>query len=331
MTTPAHAGIVILGTPRSGTTLLRRILGAHPNIAAMGESNLLGACARFLDSERIAEDVEIGVLAGLGQAGFPRDEVLSRLRDFAFAFHRDHAARLGKPRWAEKTAFDAFHVAGIEALCGEHAYFLCVVRHGLDVACSLQELSEKNGGYLRELHDYVRQQPRPLEAFAHAWVDMTRAIRAFAARHRRNALLLRYEDLVANPSDVLAGAFRFIGESFEPALLERRCRTPGTSASATGRPMPAARSGPKASAAGDRCRAGPAASSERSSTRHSQNAAMSPFHWKAGATRRRPGAATKLACYSGGRARAPETSPDAATCVDPPGRPPVESPPLAGG
>ena len=224
MTTPAHTGIVILGTPRSGTTLLRRVLGAHPSIAAMGESNLLGACARFLESERIAEDVEIGALAGLGQAGFPRDEVLARLREFAFAFHRDHAARLGKPRWAEKTACDAFHVGRIEELCGEHAYFLCVVRHGLDVACSLQELSEKNGGYLRELHAYVRRDPRPLAAFAHAWVDMTRGIRAFVERHPRNALLLRYEDLVANPSDVLADAFRFVGESFEQGLLESALR-----------------------------------------------------------------------------------------------------------
>jgi hypothetical protein len=220
MTTPAHAGIVVLGTPRSGTTLLRRVLGSHPQIAAMGESNLLGACARFLESERIAEDVEIGALAGLGQAGFARDEVLARLREFAFAFHRDHAARLGKPRWAEKTAFDAFHVGGIDELCGGHAYFLCVIRHGLDVACSLEELSGKNGGYLRELHGYVQRYPRPLEAFTHAWVDMTRAIRAFAARHPGNALLLRYEDLVANPSEVLANAFRFVGESFDPALLE---------------------------------------------------------------------------------------------------------------
>jgi hypothetical protein len=219
MTDPAFPGIVILGTPRSGTTLLRRILGAHPRIAAMGESNLLSACARFLDSERIAEDVEIGVLAGLGQAGFPRDEVLGRLREFAFGFHRDHAARAGKPRWAEKTAFDAFHVPGIEALCGEHAYFLCVVRHGLDVACSLEELSEKNGGYLRELHGYVLRHPRPLEAFTHAWVDMTRAIRAFAARHPRNTLLIRYEDLVARPETVLGEALGFVGESFDPALV----------------------------------------------------------------------------------------------------------------
>lgn len=221
MTAPNHIGVIILGTPRSGTTLLRRVLGSHSRIAAMGETNLLGACARFLESERIAEDVEIGALAGLAQAGFSRDEVLARLRDFAFAFYRDHAARLGKPRWAEKTAFDSFHVGGIEALCGEDAYFLCVIRHGLDVACSLQELAEKNGGYLRELHGYVQRHPRPLEAFAHAWVDMTRAIRAFAARHPRNAVLLRYEDLVAKPEEVLAGACSFIGESFEPAQLER--------------------------------------------------------------------------------------------------------------
>ncbi len=220
MTSPAHTGIVVLGTPRSGTTLLRRILGAHPAIASLGETNLLGACARFLESERISEDVEIGVLAGLGQAGFARDEVLARLREFAFAFLRDHATRAGKPRWVEKTAFDAFHVERIEELCGDHAYFLCVIRHGLDVACSLQELSEKNGGYLSELHEYVRRYPRPLEAFAHAWVDMTRAIRGFAARHPRNALLLRYEDLVASPAAVLTGAFRFIGESFDPAVLD---------------------------------------------------------------------------------------------------------------
>ena len=58
-----------------------------------------------------------------------------------------------------------FTSSGIEELCGDHAYFLCVIRHGLDVACSLQELSEKNGGYLRELHDYVRRirgRSRPL-------------------------------------------------------------------------------------------------------------------------------------------------------------------------
>ena len=225
MTAPRHDGIVVLGTPRSGTTLVRRLLGAHPHIACMGESNLLSACARFLESERIAEDVEIGVVAGLSHAGFARDEVIGRLRDFAFSFHREHAARTGKPRWAEKTAFDAFHVNRIEELCGEDVYFLCVIRHGLDVACSLQELTEKNGGYLRELHAYIQRHARPLEAFTHAWVDLTRAICGFAARHLENAILIRYEDLASDPSATLRRVLEFVGEPFQEELVDSALKT----------------------------------------------------------------------------------------------------------
>ena len=120
-----------------------------------------------------------------------------------------------------------------------------MIRHGLDVACSLQELSEKNGGYLSELHDYVRQHPRPLDAFAHAWVDMTRAIRAFAARHPRNALLLRYEDLVARPVRHFGGRIPLRRRAFSRTVLEDAMRGPATSASATGRPTRERRIGPE--------------------------------------------------------------------------------------
>src|SRR5262249_42673199 len=106
---PAHDGIIVMGAPRSGTTLLRRILDAHPDIACPGETNLLAACARFLHSETIAEGVDIGVLAGLEFAGFAEDAVLEALREFAFGFHREYAKRQGKPRWACKTAFDVFY------------------------------------------------------------------------------------------------------------------------------------------------------------------------------------------------------------------------------
>ena len=126
-------GIVILGAPRSGTTLLRRLVDAHPNIACPGETNVLAACGRFLRSERIVEGVRIGVLDGLGYAGFSRDEVLTRLRDFAFSFHREYATRQGKARWASKTAFDAFYLEEIEQLCGDHVHFVCIQRHGLPV------------------------------------------------------------------------------------------------------------------------------------------------------------------------------------------------------
>jgi hypothetical protein len=58
---PRHEGILLLGSPRSGTTLLRRLVDAHPNIACPGETNVFSSCGRFLRSERIAEGVRIGV------------------------------------------------------------------------------------------------------------------------------------------------------------------------------------------------------------------------------------------------------------------------------
>jgi hypothetical protein len=211
-------GIVVIGTPRSGTTLLRRLLDAHPRIACPGETGLFSACARFLKAETIAEGVEIGVLSGLGFAGFERAEVMDRLRRFAFEFPEAHAAAQGKARWAEKTAFDAFHLEAIERLCGDHVQYVCVTRHGLDVACSLKELSDKNQHHLEELHAYIRRWPKPLEAYARAWVDLTKAILKFA-KGRSNAHVLRYEDLVQRPEETVAALFAFLGEAADVQAL----------------------------------------------------------------------------------------------------------------
>lgn len=216
-----HPGIVILGAPRSGTTLLRRILDAHPNIAAPGETYLLTACARFLAEDKVVDGMDIGVLNGLGFLGFEGDDVVSRLRDFAFAFRAEHAAREGKGRWCEKTAVDAFHVDAIERLCGDHAHFVCVVRHGIDVALSMLDWTVKAQAFPPELHDYVRRTPRPVEAFALAWAEATGAITDFADRHPDNAILIRYEDFVAEPEATLRAILDSLGEPFDDAILAR--------------------------------------------------------------------------------------------------------------
>jgi protein-tyrosine sulfotransferase len=214
-------GIIIIGAPRSGTTLLRRLLDAHPNIACPGETNIFSACGRFLRSERIADGVAVGVLDGLSYAGFSANEVLARLRELAFSFHREYAQRQKKPRWASKTAFDAFYLAEIEQLCGDQVAFVCIQRHGLDVAYSIEELCNKNGVYLGELHDYVVRYPRMLEAFAHAWVDVARAVDAFAKRHPANAITLKYEDLTAQPDAIMSRVMSFLGEKWEATFTDR--------------------------------------------------------------------------------------------------------------
>ncbi len=204
-------GIVIVGAPRSGTTLLRRLLDAHPNIASPPETYLLSAAARFLHDDRFAAGLQIGVLSGLAFAGFGEDEVLDRLRRFVFSFLDEHAERSQKPRWAEKTAFDAFHLGPIRRLCEGHVRFVCIHRHGLDATASLADLVDKTGGYVDELHPYLRRHPEPLVALAHAWVDAASAV-ADLAEHDAGAVSLAYEDLVARPDEVLADLLTALDE-----------------------------------------------------------------------------------------------------------------------
>lgn len=216
----APEGIVVLGVPRSGTTLLRRILDAHPRIACPPETYLLRGAARFLHEDRFASGPRIGTLVGLSYAGFPEGEVLSRLRELVFGFARDHAARHGKARWAHKTAFDAFHVPAIRKLVGGHVRFVCVQRHGLDVVASLEDLVQKTGGYVEELHAYLRRHPAPLEAFAHAWVDSASEIARLAAEDER-AITVRYEELVRDPEGATRALLSALNEPWDDGLLSR--------------------------------------------------------------------------------------------------------------
>lgn len=213
-------GVVILGAPRSGTTLLRRLLDAHSRIACPPETYALSAAARFLHEESFGEGLRIGVLLGLSYAGFSEEEVLSRLRAFVFSFLQEHAAREGKARWAEKTAFNAFHLPEIRRLCGDGVRYVCIQRHGLDVVLSLEELVKKTGGYVQELHDYLRRYPEPYEAFARAWIDCAGAIQELVDSDER-ALGIRYEELVADPEGVLARILDHIGEPWEEGLVAR--------------------------------------------------------------------------------------------------------------
>jgi hypothetical protein len=179
-----------------------------------------------LERETLAEGVDLGVLSGLTFAGFSEQELLDRLRELAFGFLREYARRQGKCRWAEKTAFNAFYLDSIERLCADHVHFLCIERHGLDCVCSLQELCETNGVYLKEVHAYIVRYARPLEAFAHLWVDLAHSIHSLAERHAARATLIRYEDLTADPDRTMCNVMQDIGERWEPqwtaAALGRR-------------------------------------------------------------------------------------------------------------
>ena len=213
-------GIIILGVPRSGTTLLRRLLNWHPEVHCGGETFLLTSAARFLRSDRIVDGIDYGVIGGLQAAGIEPETVLGNLRGFVEGYFRQLAGAVGKPRWASKTAIDSFYVAEIEQLFAGHAQFVCIVRHGLDTVLSLKDLCDANETYVREIHAYIARYPHPLEAFAHLWAGVTGALLDFAGRNPESAIVLRYEDLVRHPVKALDRLTYFLELAPGHALLE---------------------------------------------------------------------------------------------------------------
>jgi len=214
-----YEGIIVFGMPRSGTTLLRRLLNGHPNICCPPETNLLNACSRLLYEEHFTDGLSFGIVPGLGFSGIGEEEVLDRVREFAFSFFRDLRARSGKKRWAEKTAIDAFHTDNIAPICGDRCRYVCMFRHPLDVVCSLKEMSDKIEMYISELHTYVSQHAAPLEAFAHAWLDVNQRLLAFISDRPESCITLRYEDLVQNTAEELARVLEFLDEGTDTEAL----------------------------------------------------------------------------------------------------------------
>lgn len=212
----------MFGVPRSGTTLIRRFLSAHPRINCPPETNLLNACARFLDEHPFANGLSVGVIPGLGFSDIDEEIVLDRLRDFAFGFFREIADRAGKPIWAEKTAADTFYLDAIERMIGDRCKYVCVFRHPLDSACSIKELSDQMERPLPEFHRYLAAEPNAYIALAAAWADVNERLLRYIDEHPHTCVRLRYEDLVANPKAEIGRVFSELGlETDLEELLER--------------------------------------------------------------------------------------------------------------
>ena len=140
-------GIVILASPRSGSTLFQRILGMHPSLSGPPETNVLNGTGRFLREHVVSSGFGVGVVSGMAFAGMSEDELHRRAADFALGLLASLRQKAGKPLWVEKSPNDMFHVPVIARLCGDRVRYVWLVRHPLDVVCSIKELFDAMGVY----------------------------------------------------------------------------------------------------------------------------------------------------------------------------------------
>lgn len=205
----------ILGFPRSGTSLLQRLLDAHPQVYAPPEPYVFSGAARMIHESR-GEGPDLGMLTGLAFAGFDPGDVIDRTRRFAMAFMEAGAERAGKPIWAEKSAFDIFELDDIHTLLAGHCRFICVVRNPLDVVASMKELTDVMGQNVPAMKPYLARHDSFWLGYAEAWRDRTQALLDFHYSQGADSLLYRYEDLTADPDAVLARIAAHLGISAFP-------------------------------------------------------------------------------------------------------------------
>lgn len=200
---------VLLGFPRSGTTLLARLLDAHPQISCPPETHSLTAAARFLSEQDAVEGPPIGVLSGLNFLGFEAEEVMGPLREMVFGFHARIAGDAAV--WIEKTGVDIFHLETLEPFLSGHARFIALVRNPLDVIASNLDLAAAMGAPLADLAAATAGHADPFEGLARAWIDRVQALDALVARQGTAAFKLSYEALTERPAETLSELLDWIG------------------------------------------------------------------------------------------------------------------------
>ena len=212
--------IFVVGFQRSGTTLLQSLLGAHPRIAAPPEVHfffriyeLRDYWGDLHDDDRATTVVRELLRAPLGlldDCGFDEDVLTARFlasgRSYAALLTivlDDFAERSGKSRWSEKTP--AQRPALIWSVLPD-AQVVHIVRDPRETVASAASTFDQ-GAPPWAIADQLRQ-------FTLAAMD---------DRHGappEQYLFIRYEELAATPDRVLPSVCAFLGEEFDPQMLQ---------------------------------------------------------------------------------------------------------------
>jgi hypothetical protein len=191
---------------RSGTSLLRRLLDSHSRIQCPSEIKFFKDFYGDYPKDELKHMRFFNSLASLGLA---EEE---RLLLFGETFVRSHelaAARAGKARWADKNPENVLYLEQWRRLLPQGFVFVHMIRDPLDALASLQEV-----GFRKTVPADLVDRARLLKTFVEAGTG-------YAERYPDHSISLSYEELVREPGLTLSTLFSFLGEGFEPAVLER--------------------------------------------------------------------------------------------------------------
>jgi len=209
----------VVGVNRSGTTLLRMMLDAHPELTIPPETHFVPELIETAeDGATNAENLLATITSQRewGDFGLTEEELLARFESLdpltaggaLREFYGAYAERVGKPRWGEKTPIYVKSMRAIQSALPE-ARFVHVIRDGRDVALSIRDRATKE---------------HPIDRIAERWVRRITRARAQAKRldHYRE---IRYEALILDTEPTLREVLDFFGLPWDAAVLDYHQRS----------------------------------------------------------------------------------------------------------
>jgi hypothetical protein len=211
---PGPPAPFVVGATRSGTTLLRLMLDAHPDVAIPSETHFIHKLVKTCERWRVTPDMLADVIIEhkrWGDFHLDADELRARFRaldpltmsDTLRAFYGMYAEKHGKPRWGDKTPGYLRYMRRIEWILPE-ARFIHLVRDGRDVALSVLPM---NWG------------PNSIPEAAELWVERVSIAREQGALVEHYTEV-KYEDLVTEPESTLRRVSEFLDLPWDPVMLD---------------------------------------------------------------------------------------------------------------
>jgi hypothetical protein len=180
--------------------MFRMMLDSHPNIACGPEFKVLPCLAHW------GKDCHEVVRQGCAGYGSSVPEFMRYLGASCALFLSHQAQEQGKSRAAEKTPTNAIAWQGLRSMFPDSPR-IHLMRNPYHVVASLlrQRWIDENGNLMN--------QCRNAEAAAEWWVNST------TPAVETGCKVIRYEDLVHSPEDVLMDVCEYIDEPYDAAML----------------------------------------------------------------------------------------------------------------
>lgn len=191
--------------------MLRYIIDTHPQICSPAHLHLGQLCRSLYTS----------IFYSLGQTmeEATRERLVTvETRRIVNELMERYLSAKGKRMWCEKTTENLQYLK-ILADVFPDAKYICLYRNCMDVVHSSIECSRL--GFIPELAPYVQKRPDNIvAAMVDSWIEKTTTLLEFELAHPEQCFRIKYEALVAEPSQTLPAMFATLGLEWDEKFLK---------------------------------------------------------------------------------------------------------------